>query len=330
MWFPANAALSEGIDMFKDQPWIEEVNAKSRRINENILNSGGFPAFRVFGHATEYTTLPETQGAVRKLKWGKPAGNALEAQVLRSILGMQSSGIAKQLSNAVISKAKDSNNPQVIPISLSVLMSDPSLILALQSINEQINSNLGIFGSSAYNEANAYVPLLIADVPGVKTAADVEKAFAGIAEGSNNGAKGARNMFAIVVTQDDMQEGEIANPADLIRQLKRMGITPELLQGFIGPKEWVAAMKKQSGVSDKAIEGSVDAKDNTIAFAGNALIAVVEAIAAPERTLSPDVQRALDVVMEATSIAVTANAINDNVTDTIESYRKQVEAAIRV
>lgn len=330
MGFPVNAPLSAGKDMFKGQPWVEKMNEVSRRMSEFILNCGGFPAFRVFGHATEYTTLPETQGAIKKLKWEQPAGNALEAQVLKSILGMQSSGIAKKISNAVIAKAKDSNNPQVIPISLKVLMSDPSLILALQSFNEQINRNAGVFGSSAYIESNAYVTLLIADVPGVKTAADVEKVFAAAARGTNNGARASKDMFAAIVSQEDMQEGDISNPADLIKQLQRMGIALESLQGFVGPKEWVAAMKKQPGVSDKAVEGNVDAKGNTIAFTGNALFAVVEAIASPERTLSPDIQQALDVVMEATSIAVTSNEINPKITDSIESYRNQVEAIVRI
>jgi len=321
-------ALSEAKDIFSRMPWFRSVMRKALFVAKMIRNNGLFSPHAVEGEETEYTNLPAILASFETLGLEKPASNEQDALVLQAALALQSKGIVHKLSEGVLGVAKDAANRKVIPISTSVLRSDPTAIMVLQSINEQINRTLGVFGSSAYIESNAYVPLLIADDLEIKTRADLKQFLADIEKGSNNAAREIGNMFANSITQEDMLEGDISNPADLIKQLQRMGYAPESLQGFIGHKEWVTAIKKQPGVSDKAIDGSVAADANTVAFAGNALFAVVEAIAAPDGQLTAEMAISLDVdIIAATSIAVVSKKINSAIEDSITAYREYVNRA---
>jgi fructose 1,6-bisphosphatase len=250
----------------------------------------------------------------------------LAQKFVKSSLGLQSSGVSRKLNEEVFSAAKDITNQKVVLINASVLKSDPSLILAQQSINRQINQRSGVLGSTANIKANAFRFVLIPDEPGLKTAKDVENLFAAIAKETKNGAVANKDMFAAIPTQEEMYEGKISNAADLLKQLERIGIKRESIAGLVGFGEWTSAIKAQEGISKDAISANTDAKENQIAFAGNALFGVVEAIARADKQLPSEIAGKLDIVVKDTAIVVEAKEINAKIEDLITSYRKTIEA----
>jgi len=251
----------------------------------------------------------------------------------------ENKGMNQKHSDDVFDTSKGETQ-QVVLVSLSELRKDPSLILGLAKSNEQRNQRLGRFGSTANLGVgvDAYRIIGIADDGETETSDEVEKFFADIAAETKNAVKGNKEMFAKIVTQADMDKymgkgkGKISNPVDLVQLLKLMGITPptlETLQGFVGAKEWTKQMKAQPGVPGKAIAMGVDAEGNKIAFAGNGLFGVIEAIAAyaHNKELTPDMQQKLGLtvaVMEATSIEVKSEEIESEIADVIDSYRRHV------
>jgi hypothetical protein len=137
-------------------------------------------------------------------------------------------------------------------------------------------------------------------------------------------------MFTKILTQEDMYEGVISDAASLLKQLKRMGVSEELFVGFLGPKEWTESLKKQEGVLRDALSGNTDAKANEVAFAANALFGLVEVVATADRKVPDSLAKKLELFQEATSIAVVSKEIGTKTTDTINAYREQVEAEVRV
>ncbi len=322
----AGKPLSEARDVFADAPWLKEVIDQGNFITQVLRRQGAFPPHKIEGPDTEYTTAPEVMAAVEAEGRAKPGSNEQEAQFLKSLLALQSKGVVLKLSDGVFRTARDAANQKVILISARVLRSDPSLILALQSINEQINQNLNVWGSTANIEANAYKFILIADDPALKTVQDVQDLFAEIAKATNNAAKADKGMFAQILTQENMDEGSIFDSVALIQQLKRMGISEELLVAFVGFREWSDGLKAQQGISENTLSVYADAKGkNQIAFAANALFGAVELVATKDRQLVASLAKKLELVQEATSIAVVSSEMNSSVTDEIESYREQIE-----
>lgn len=196
-----------------------------------------------------------------------------------SLFYLQSSGVSNKFSEDVFNAAKDAANRKIILISAGVLKSDPSLILGLLSSNEQMNQRLGVFGNNANITANAYQFILVADEPGLEKTENVEKLFAEIASITKNGARANKDMVTKILTQEDMLEGTISNAADLLKQLKRMGISEDLVAGLVGPKAWTDGIKAQKAIAENVVVESTDAEKNKIAFAANALFGVIEAAA---------------------------------------------------
>lgn len=331
--FPVGQDLSEGKDVFSRLPWFRSVIRKALFVSKVVRNNGLFSPHGVEGEEAEYTNLPEIMGSIEALGLEKPASNEQDALLLKAALGLQSKGIVNQYGDDVFDTAKDIAKPQVVVMSLKALRSDPSLLLALESTNEQINQTLGVFGSTANIKDNAYRFMGVADDLELKTDKDVEHLFADITGETHNGARGNKEMFAKILTQEDMNKymgkgkGDISNPADLVQLLKLMGIVPESLKGFVGAKEWTTKMKAQSGVFEKAIAMGVDAEENKVAFAGNGLFGVIETIAARahNKELTSGMREKLDLlVTEPTSMEVKPKEISTEVADVIDSYRKQV------
>jgi len=263
-----------------------------------------------------------------------------QQKLYKSLLALQSSGVSHKLSEAVLGVAKDAANRKVILISASVLRNDPSLILALQSINEQINQSLGIFGNAANVEANAYQFVLVADDAGLRTTKDIDTFFAAIAEATNNGAMINKDMFARIVTQEDMYEGQISNPADLVKQLNRIGIPVESIVSVVGSSLWADRVSSVSGRDVSTIVGEmslevkrtvvvvkVDAEENKVAFASNALFGAVETLATADRKLPEPIVEKLDIVLLPTgAMEVKQEEVNRRVSDEITTYRAAVKA----
>ena len=244
---------------------------------------------------------------------------------LKSALALQNKGISHKHEEAVFVNSKDAANKKVVLVNLGVLESDPSLILALANSNEQRNQRLGVFGSTANIDSDAYRIIGIADAPGLKTAKDVENLFAGIAKETKNGASANKEMFAKIQTQNDMYEGEISDAASLLKQLERIGISKSSLAGFIGPSAWAENLKQQTDVPTNVVLGIVEAKDNEVAFAANAFYGIIEAIASPDKKLTPAIAERLDLlVLTTTSMAVRPKEITNNIKDVITEYRETV------
>ncbi len=323
--------FSEAKDVFDGVSWLSDAIKQGSFITQVLRRQGWNPPHKVEGPDTEYTTFPEVMEALQAEGRARPASNAQEEQFLKSLLALQSKGISNKISEGVISTAKDAANKKVVLISSKVLKSDPSLILALESINEQINQNLGVFASVANIEANAYRFVLVADDPALKTSKDIEKLFTAIAKATNNGVRPDKNVFAKILTQEDMYEGVISDAASLLKQLGRMGISEDSLAAFVGPGEWTENLKKQQGVSkEKVVSANIEAGENKIAFAANALFGAVEATATSDRKVPVALAKKLELVQEATSIAVESKGISTSVIATINSYRQEIEAAVRV
>ncbi|MCX5704404.1 MAG: fructose 1,6-bisphosphatase, partial [Candidatus Omnitrophica bacterium] len=268
---------------------------------------------------------------------GWTGGDESAERFLKSALALQSKGISNKISEAVIGVAKDAGNKKVILISASVLRSDSSLILALQSINEQINQNLGVFGSTANIEANAYRFVLVADEPALKTVQDVENFFAGIAKQTKNGARTNKEIFAKILTQEDMYEGEISDATSLLEQLERMGIDMEEIKALVGSQDWTSNLTALTSVppwirSDIPLKPVLDVvtvnvgvKENEIAFAANALFGAIEAITSPTKQLTPALAEKLDLLeLTTTSMLVRPHEISTSIRDEITTYRETV------
>lgn len=323
--------FSEAKDVFDGVAWLNDAIKQGSFITQVLRRQGWNPPHKVEGPDTEYTTFPQVMEALQAEGRAKPASNGQEEQFLKSLLALQSKGISNKISEGVINTAKDAANKKVVLISSRVLKSDPSLILALESINEQINQNLGVFASVANIEANAYRFVLVADDPALKTSKDIEKLFTAIAKATNNGVRPDKDVFARILTQEDMYEGVISDAASLLKQLGRMGISEDSLAAFVGPGEWTENLKKQQGVSkENVVSANIEAGENKIAFAANALFGAVEAAAASDRRIPVALAKKLELVQEATSIAVESKGISTSVIATINSYRQEVEAAVRV
>lgn len=247
----------------------------------------------------------------------------------QSLLGLQSEGFSLQLSENALTIAKDSANKKVILIHSSVLRKDPSIILAVMSMNKQVNQRAAIFQNNANLESNAFKPYLIVDEPGLKTIKDVENLFAEIAKVTNNGVVVNKDMFAKIITQNEMSEGKISNTADLFNQLGRMGVSSATISAVIGSKDWTdAIIKGQQKLSKETITVVVEAKANETAFAGNAFFGAVEAISAPNKQLSPVMAAKLDLAIKGmNSMSVEPKPINVNVKDEIEAYRDTINKA---
>lgn len=182
--------------------------------------------------------------------------------------------------------------------------------------------HLNVFGSTANIEANAYQFILVVDDPGLKTAEDVKKLFAEIVRVTHNGVKVNKDIFAKILTQEQMDEGTISDAASLLKQLKRMGISEDLVVAFIGSKEWTDSLKTQEGISKGALSVNTDAKANEIAFAANALFGAVEAVATAERKLIASLAKKLELIQEATSIIIEPKGVSVEIEDGITSYRE--------
>ncbi len=241
----------------------------------------------------------------------------------KSLLAQQGP-IGGKLNDTVTEAAKGEKKFILIKAD-SALESDTSLISTLQNINSQINQSLGVFGSDANIAANAYQFLLVFDRPELNTAQNVERLFADIAKTTKNGAKANKDIAAKILTQEDMYEGAISNAADLLKQLKRMGISEDLVAGLVGPKEWTTGIKAQKGIAENVVVGNTDAEKNKIAFAGNALFAVVEAVATADRKVPDSLVKQLGLAQEGTSIVVNAKPVSASIVDEIEAYRNQIE-----
>ncbi len=252
------------------------------------------------------------------------------AQRFQQSLLAQQGPIGGKLSDAAIKGARGEKKYLLIKGD-SALESDDSLILALQSINRQTNQSFGILNNGANIPINAYQFILVFDRPELNTAQNVEKLFTRIAEITKNGAKADANIAAMILTQQDMFQGwEIANAADLLDQLDYLGIPKESVKGLVGPKEWTDGIKAQKGIADNVVVGNTNAEKNQIAFAGNILFGVIEAIVTTDKQLPSEVAQRSKLVQEAIGIAVKDKEFKTSVADEIESYRKQVEAAVRV
>ncbi|MDD2653765.1 MAG: fructose 1,6-bisphosphatase [Candidatus Omnitrophica bacterium] len=246
-----------------------------------------------------------------------------QQKLYKSSLALQSSGVSHKLSEAVLGVAKDAANKKVVLISSSVLRSDPTLILALQSINEQINQSLGIFGSSANVEANAYQFVLVADDAQLTTAKDVDAFFAAIAKATNNGVVVNKDIFSDIITQGDMFEGQIANPNDLLKQLNRMGIADESIAALVGSSAWTQNLK----VGENAVVVNVDTQDNKAAFASNALFGAVETLATADKKLPEPLVEKLDIaLLPSGAMEVKQEEVNKQVSDEFTTYRVTVKA----
>lgn len=285
--------LSEAKDVFETVPWLQDAIEQGNFMTQVLRRQGWAPPHKVEGPDTEYTTWPQVMATIEAEGRAKPASHAAEEQFMKSLLALQSEGISHKLSDDVIKVARDAKNRKVILIKASVLRSDPSLILALQSINEQINQNLGVFGDATNIDANAYQFVLVADDVTLRTKKDVDEFFAAIASATDNGVTVNKDMFAKIVTQDDMLEGQISDPADLIIQLKRTGIAQESIAAFVGPTEWTSNLKLLQG----QVAFNVDAQDGKVAFASNALFSAVEAVATTDKFLPSPMQEKFDVAL---------------------------------
>lgn len=225
-----------------------------------------------------------------------------------------------QLGESALKLAEDTDNQKVILIDAASLRSDPSLIFALQSINLQINQRAGNSVSDALvGQVNSFRPVLIADEP-------VEGLFNLITEVT--GVKAHKEMFAHVITQADMYEGNISNPADLLKQLDRVGVKRDLILGLLGEEDWVAALKRQQGVSENTLGVIAQAKnENEIAFAGKGLFALVELIAAENKQQAAgDLEAGLGIQQSGadnTIFEVKPVGIVGEVSEAIKHYRER-------
>lgn len=250
----------------------------------------------------------------------------LAEKLVKSSLGLQSSGLSHKLNEEVFSAAKDITKQKVVLINASVLKSDPSLLSALAGANKQFNQRLGVLGSTANIKANAFRFVLIPDEPELKTPKDVENLFAAIAKETNNGIAANKDMFAAILTQEEMYDGEISNAADLLKQLERIGIKRESIAGLVGSNEWTSSVKAQEGISKDVIRVNADAKEYQIAFAGNALFGVIEAIARTDKQLPSELAGKLGLAIEGMNITVTSEMVNSRIQDFVTAYRETVKA----
>jgi len=136
-------------------------------------------------------------------------------------------------------------------------------------------------------------------------------------------------MFADIVPSEAIPEGgdEIARAAALVKELQRMGIKLETLQGLVGPEKWIAAIKAQKDISGKVIEGRINAREDKIVLAGDILFGVIEAVATTDKTVPAAVAQKLALVQEAVAIAAKfedVKPVNSKIADVIEAYRQKV------
>lgn len=335
------AVFDDAQDIFANVPWLAKAIDQGGFITQVLRRQGWNAPHKIEGAETEYTTFPEVFAAIKAEGRAKEATNITELKFLESLLGLQSKGISHKLSANVINAAKTSANDKVVLISLRTLAGDPSLILALQSINEQINKNLGVFASDKNIDANAYKFVLVVDDPAIKTAKDLDSLFAEIAKATNNGAKVNKGIFSKIITQEDMYEGKITNAGDLAKQLDRVGIPSVLVEALVGPAEWTSELKalnklpelkpgEYAGKDDvpfmKAIVVNVDAKKGEVALGASALFGAVEAIAGADKQLSSELAGKLDLAIEGMNLAATSKAVNGKIQDFITAYRETVKA----
>ncbi|MBM3249026.1 MAG: fructose 1,6-bisphosphatase [Candidatus Omnitrophica bacterium] len=322
-FYLAQGEFSSAKDVFGEMvPWLKSAIDQGNFMTQVLRRQGWNPPHKVEGPDTEYTTWPIVMAAIEAEGRAKPASNVMEEQLLKSALALQSSGVSHKLSQAVLGVAKDAANKKVVLISASVLRSDPTLILALQSINEQINQSLGIFGSTANVEANAYQFVLVADDAQLTTAKDIDTFFAAIAKATNNGVVVNKDIFADIITQEDMFEGQISNAVDLLKQLNRMG-TGESVVALVGSERWTERLK----TDDNVVVVNVGAQENKVAFASNGLFGAVETLATADKKLPEPIVEQLDIaLLPSGAMEVKQEEVNRRVSDEITTYRATVRA----
>ncbi len=321
------ATFDEAQDIFANVPWLAAAIKQGGFLTQVLRRQGWNAPHKIEGAETEYTTFPEVFAAVKAEGRSKEANPVAKATFLESLLGLQSKGISHKLSADVIKAAKTSANDKVVLISSRILASDPSLILALQSINGQINKNLGVFASDKNIDANAYKFVLVVDDPAIKTAADLNNLFAGIAKATNNAVKVNKGIFSKVITQEDMYEGKITNVGDLAKQLDRFGISSVAVEAVVGPAEWTSGLKAENKLFGTAIAVNVDAKKSEVALGASALFGVVEAIARQDKQIPAAMVAKLDLaIKDMNSIVVDPKETDSRIQDFITAYRETVES----
>ena len=308
-------------DIFAEMvPWLDRVIEQGNFMTQVLRRQGWNPPHKVEGPDTEYTSWPLVMASIEAEGRAKPASNEQEALFYQSLLALQNEGISHQLSEAVLGNAARADSRKVILIQSSVLRNDPSLILALQSINGQINKRLGVFGSSENIDANHFQFVLIADDASLGSAQAVDDFFAGINEATAGGVRIDKDIFAKILTQDDMYEGKISNSVDLLQQLHRMGLG-ELVEALVGAESWAVKLK----ANDDIVVVNVTVEDGTVAFASNALFGAIEALATGDRTLSEPLKEKFDIaLLPSGAMTVEETAVKEEVEQDILAYRATV------
>ncbi|MFH1201891.1 MAG: fructose 1,6-bisphosphatase [Candidatus Omnitrophota bacterium] len=318
---PMDQSLRDAEDVFANRSWFKGAIDQGNFITQVARRQGAFPFHKVEGPDTEYTSVPEVMAALEAEGRGRPAGHEPESQFMKALLSQQSPGVSHRLSSGVIDLAKDAANRKVVLISSSALRDDASLLLALESINKQINQNLGVFESNANIKANAFQFILVSD-GSLRTEKDVERFFGEIAKVTRGGVTAAKDILSRILTQADMDEGRISDPAALVKQLQRNGIPKESVAALIGPLTWTDSLKAQGGIAKATVTVNLEAKANQIAPAAGALYGALEAVAAPQNRLSDGVAKKLDLLIRETAITVQPRDINKKVEDAVRAYQE--------